>query len=122
MWADTDFLLALVKESDWLKSKAEQILKKYAGSITTSMSVLIEVALVCQRLGISVRETFIDIFRLIAVDNVISGTCLEAALYVDKHGFNVFDAFHAASCGSDSIISSDSVYEKIGMHRIRLEE
>ena len=47
--------------------------------------------------------------------------CLNAALYVEKDTLNVFDAFHAAYCGNDSIISSDAAYEKVGIGRIRLE-
>ena len=41
MFADTDFILALIKESDWLKTNAEKILEDNKGKIRTSISVMI---------------------------------------------------------------------------------
>ena len=41
MFADTDFILALVKDSDWLKENAVKILKENKGKINTSISVMI---------------------------------------------------------------------------------
>ena len=120
MFADTDFILALVKDSDWLKDKAVKLLKDYNGKINTSVSVMIEVALICRRLKINAIEVFSNVFEPVNVNEETYAICMRAALYIEKYGLNVFDAFHAAYCSNDKIISSDSAYEKVGIERIKL--
>ena len=122
MFADTDFILALIKESDWLKKNALKILKQNRGKIKTSVSVMMELAHICRRLKINTIKTFANIFELVDVDESAYSVCMQAAVYVEKYNFAVFDAFHAAFCGNDIIISSDSVYDKISMERIKLEK
>ena len=121
MFADTDFILALIKSSDWLKGNAVRLLRENRGRIKTSPSVMIELALVCKRLGIEVRSAFANTFELVAIDGATYHVCLTAATYIDKHGLNVFDSFNAAYCGNDKIISSDQAFEKIGLERVALE-
>ena len=120
MFADTDFLLALVKDTDWLKENAVKILKE--NKIKTSISVMIEVALICKRLKLNTMNTFAHVFEIINVDEETYPVCMRAALYIEKYNLNVFDAFHAAFCGDDKIISSDDVYESVGIERVRLEK
>ena len=122
MFADTDFILALVKDSDWLKGKAAKLLKVYDGKISTSVSVMIEVALICKRLKVGTIEIFSNVFELVNVDEETYAICMRAALYIEKYELNVFDAFHASYCNDDQIISSDSAYEKVGIDRIKLEK
>ena len=121
MFADTDFILALIKSSDWLKQNALTILNKHKGRITTSVSVMVELALVCNRLRMPIKRVFANAFELISVNEETYVTCLRAATYMKKYGLNVFDAFHAAYCLDDKIISSDNAYEKVGLERIKLE-
>ena len=121
MFADTDFLLALIKDSDWLKKNAIKILKEHKGKIKTSLSVMIEIALLCKRLKINILQVFTNIFEIIEVNEETYSTCIQAAVYIEKYNLNVFDAFHAAHCGNDKIISSDSAYDSIGLERIKLE-
>tara|TARA_Y100000310_G_C20668899_1_gene809162 strand:- start:575 stop:943 length:369 start_codon:yes stop_codon:yes gene_type:complete len=121
MFADTDFLLALLKPSDWLKGNALKILKKNKGNISTSLSCALELALLCKRLHLPINETFANLFELVSInekDRIIS---LRAATYISRYDFNVFDAFHAASCEEDVIISSDKVYDRIGLKRVDLK-
>lgn len=121
MFADTDFILALLKESDWLKENAVRMLRENRGKIRTSSSVMIEVAIVCKRFGISITAAFANALELVAVDEETHKACLTAAFYVEKYGLNVFDSFNAAYCGTERIISSDSAYEKVGIERVKLE-
>ena len=44
MFADTDFILAAVKDSDWLRSNAAEIFEE------------IEVALMCKKLNLNILE------------------------------------------------------------------
>lgn len=122
MLADTDFILALIKDSDWLKQKALNILKEHKGKIHTSLSVMMELALICKRLNIDVLGTFANVFEIINVTPETYDVCMRAALYMKKYGLNVFDSFHAAHCVDGKIISSDSAYEKVGLERVKLEK
>ncbi|GEM_PF-1703431 len=122
MFADTDFILALLKESDWLKSRADQILEENRGKIKTSISVVIEVALMCKKFKLNTLNIFTQMFEFIEVDEETYSASLQASFYIEKYGLNVFDAFNAAFCGIDKIISSDSVYGPIGLERIKLEK
>ena len=122
MFADTDFILALIKETDWLKQNALRLMEKYKGQIRTSISVMIELALLCGRMKRPLLPTFANVFEFAEVDETTYSICLTAGLYVDKHNINVFDAFHAAYCGNDRILSSGHAYEKIGLERIAIEK
>ena len=119
-YADSDFILALVKPSDWLKERAEKILNENKGDIRTSLVSLIEIALVLEKFNLRVLEIFANLFDIIEIDESEQRIALTAASYIEENGLNVFDAFHAASCGNDTIISSDKVYDKIGLKRINL--
>jgi hypothetical protein len=46
---------------------------------------------------------------------------MQAAVYIQKYGLGIFDSFNAAYCGNNKIISSDSVYEVIGLERVKVE-
>lgn len=122
MFADTDFILAIVKDTDWLKENSLKILRENKGRIKTSISVMIEVALICKKFKLNTMNTFAHIFEIINVDEETYSVCMKAALYIEKYNLNVFDAFHAASCKDEKIISSDDVYETLGIERIKLEK
>lgn len=121
MFADTDFLVALIKKNDWLKESAMEKYARYRGELTTSVSVMMEIAIVCKRLGISIGDAFASVLQLVNLDENSANICLKASVYIDEDKVNVFDAFHAAYCQDDTIISSDSIYDRIGLERIKLE-
>ncbi len=120
MFADSDFILALIKNTDWLKESAENILLKNKGKITTSLSVMIELALVLPRFNINILETYANLNELIKIDKKTIEISMKAALFIQEYNSNVFDSFHAASCKDEIIISSDSVYDKFGIERLKL--
>jgi len=122
MFADTDFLFALVKPSDWLKDNAFFILKKHKGQIKTSISCIIELAILCKRFKFNTAEIFSNLFELINVEEKDYKLALSASIYMEKYSLTVFDAFHAAYCNKDIMISSDSVYDKVNIKRIDLRK
>jgi predicted nucleic acid-binding protein len=122
MFADTDFILALLKDSDWLKENAIKIHKNNKGKINTSVSVMIEVALLCRKFKLNTMDTFVNTFEIVNVDDETYSVCTRAALYIEKYNLNVFDAFNASFCGDEKIISSDSIYESVGIERVKLEK
>ncbi len=118
IYADTDFFLALLKPSDWLKKNAERIKNEHEGDIGTSEVTFIELLLISKRFNFDpVKLTS----AVMAICGIHDDIYLKAAMNVAKGG-NVFDAFHAAHC-EGTIISSDDVFEKLfGLMRIPLED
>lgn len=124
MYADTDFLLALIKKKDWLKESAEKILQMHYGQIWTSTLTLLEILMVCHREKIPVYEALQTAMAMIEVRKIEldQDFCLKAAALASKTEGTVFDMMHALACGNDTIISSDKIFDKLGMKRIKLEE
>ncbi|ASJ08658.1 pilus assembly protein [Thermococcus siculi] len=118
VYADTDFFLALMKPSDWLKGNAEKILGRYKGNITTSETTFLELLIVAKKYGLDPIRVTAAVMAITGIEDEVP---LRAAYYMKEHGLNAFDAFHAAKCGG-VIISSDRVYEKVGIKRIKLED
>ncbi|HMF32928.1 MAG TPA: PIN domain-containing protein [Candidatus Lokiarchaeia archaeon] len=117
VYADTDFFLALLKPSDWLKERAKEIREQFADQITTSEVTFIELMLLCKRFNLEPVKITSAAMKIGHLDDPV---LLKAALNIEKGG-NVFDSFHAAHC-EESIISSDDVFDKLfGLTRINLE-
>ncbi len=118
IYADTDFFLALLKPTDWLKTRAQEIRDQYGAQITTSEVTFIELLLLAKRFGLDpVKITS----AAMIIAHLTDSSLLKAALNLEKGG-NVFDSFHAAHCDGE-IISSDGVYERLfELKRAKLEE
>lgn len=122
MIADTDFILALIKESDWLKSDAQKVYNKHKGTISTTISVMIEIAILCKRENLNVTNRFLEILELISINENDYLIAMKAALFIEEDNLNVFDAFHAAYADGNTIISSDKVFDKVGIKRVEIRE
>ncbi len=124
MYADLDFFLALLKERDWLKTKAEEIYKENQKEIWTSTITLQEIILYAVKEGHSPSEYVEKVLSLVKVkESIITiEMCLAVTDLINKYRGTIFDAFHAMACEGDTIISSDKIYDKIGLKRIKLEE
>ena len=123
IYADTDFFVALAKKSDWLKVSAKKLLREYAGQIWTSPATLIELLLLSAGLGLEPETVIEDALKIARLKGGDASVFQQAAKYVKKDDVRVFDALHAASCGFDCpIISSDRIFDKLGLKRIRLEQ
>ena len=122
VYADTDFIVALTKESDWLKDPAEALLAKYRGEIWISPATLIELMLLSVRMNLDPVQAVRDALQ---VGKLLEGnpdTFVLAATHVKAKRAGVFDALHAAYCGPEhSILSSDRVFDRLGLKRIPLE-
>lgn len=120
-YADSDFFLALIKENDWLSEKAERILKHYRNEIWTSNWTLVELLLLSKEFGFDPENIILSIKKLANVEDDIDIIAAAAHLMKERN-MKTFDALHAISCGKDKIISSDSVFDAIGLNRIPLEK
>ena len=110
-----DFFMKFLKSSDWLKENAVKIIKNY--KIETSEVTYIELMLLAKKYDLDFIEITKDVMAICHENN---GIYLVAAEYI-KNGVNVFDAFHAAHCNGE-IISSDHLYDKLDIKRIKLEK
>lgn len=118
-YADTDFLMALLKPKDWLKEPAEELLKKHHGNLWASAGSVIEVLLLCDEYNLDAEDVIVSLYELVDV-HVLPRDIALAAAHLVKKGLRVFDAFHAAYATDDAIISSDDIFDKAGLKRIPL--
>ncbi len=121
-YADTDFFLALMKESDWLKEKAREVYEKNKSTIYVSPFTIAEIMIICKREGITLKETLVQISRIARLEAFSWEVFLKACDYI-KQGATIFDSLLMALCSEDDkIISSDTIYEKFGFDVIDLKK
>lgn len=119
MYADLDFWLALVKDEDWLGTRALRLLESYRGELEVSRVTFIELCLIEERFAFERERAITAILELAAYDGDVD-QLYQASAYIDR-GMNTFDAFHAA-CAGGAIISSDGIYDEVsGIERVPLE-
>lgn len=110
MYVESDFVLALIKDDDWLGEKAEDIYRE-RDDLWTSRYTLIELMMVAYREELNVSKVVSEAIELVDVRGDRS-EIEAAALYIEDEGFTPFDALHLVASGEEKIISSDSDYEK----------
>lgn len=110
MYAETDFLLALIKDEDWLGDVAESVYRDHRDELWTSGFTLIELLLVAYREDRNTERVVTNAAELMEVRGDLD-TVVAAATYVEEHGFTPFDALHLVESDGDVIISSDSAYD-----------
>lgn len=112
MYAETDFLLALIKDEDWLGDAAETVYREHQDELWTSQFTLIELLLVAYREKRNTERVVTNAANLVEVRGDVD-TVVSAATYVEDHGFTPFDALHLVESNGDTIVSSDDTYEDI---------
>lgn len=110
MYAETDFLLALIKDEDWLGEAAETVYRDHEDELWTSQFTLIELLLVAYREDRDTERVVTNAANLVEIRGDVD-TVVAAATYVDDHGFTPFDALHLVESDGDTIVSSDGTYE-----------
>jgi len=119
IYADTDFFLAILKESDWLQSDAQKMYANYKGQLYTSYVTLIELALICKKKQLDPAILIPAVFDLVLVEGISLEQSMYAVYCMQGEKMGVFDSFHAALSGEE-IISSDKAFDKIGKKRFVL--
>jgi predicted nucleic acid-binding protein len=121
VYVETDFLLALAKDSDWLQGSAERALNEY--EVETSAFSYLELLLARERYEFEYVPLVANLLELVPLrDEEGTQVVLKAVNYYDE-GMTPFDAFHAATAetrGMD-VLSSESDYEDIEVSRVPLE-
>ena len=120
MYVETDFILALLKDDDWLSDKAEQIYRENRKDLWTSEYTLLELMLVAYREDRNVLKTVSETIELLEVRGD-SKDIESAAAYVQQEEMTPFDALHLVKADGEKIVSSDKEYDKYTERR-KLEE
>lgn len=121
-YADTDFFLALMKNSDWLKDRAVQVYEKNKENLFISPFTVAEVMIICKRENIPIKETLLQISRMAKLEYISWDVFFRSCDFIEK-GATVFDSLLMAHVSEDDqIISSDNVYEKFGFDVVDLKK
>lgn len=121
VYVETDFLLALAKDSDWLQQSAEEALDEY--DVETSAFSYLELLLARERYEFDYVPLVANLLELVPVRNEEERQIvLKAVNYYDE-GMTAFDAFHAATAETRTlnVLSSEKDYEDIEVERVPLE-
>lgn len=110
MYAETDFLHALIKDEDWLGDAAEAVYRDHRDDLWTSRFTLVELLLVAYREERDAERVVANAANLVEVRGDVD-TVVAAATYVEDHGFTPFDALHLVESDGDTIVSSDETYD-----------
>ncbi len=118
VYLDTDCILALVKDSDWLKKPVEQRIKKEKRLCTSVLSV-VESRLILMReeniesaLGVEEKLKNLHIKLLPLEENILS----ESNSLMEEFDFlATFDALHIATAKlhKEKILSTDHIFKLI---------
>ncbi len=121
VYVETDFLLALAKDSDWLQQSAEEALDEY--DVETSAFSYLELLLARERYEFDCVPLVANLLELAPVrDEEERQIVLKAVNYYDE-GMTAFDAFHGATAETRTlnVLSSEKDYEDIEVERVPLE-
>lgn len=110
MYAETDFLLALIKDEDWLGERAETVYENNRTELWTSRFTLVELLLVSYREGLDPERVVANATALVEIRGD-EETVVTAATYVADQGLTPFDAIHLVESDGDEIVSSDGAYD-----------
>jgi len=121
VFVETDFLLALAKDDDWLQQSAESVLA--SKEVVTSPLAYLELLLVLERHQFDYARLFANLLDLVPVGGDEERQVVLKAVTYFEEGLTPFDAFHAATAETRGlpIQSSDGAYEEVDPDRRPLE-
>lgn len=121
VFVETDFLLALAKDDDWLQESAETVLDDR--DVVTSPLAYLELLIVLDRHDFDYVRLFANLLDLVAVGTDEQRQIVLKAVTYFEDGLTPFDAFHAATAETRAlpILSSDGAYEAVDPDRVPLE-
>lgn len=121
VFVETDFLLAIAKDDDWLQERAEDVLDEH--EVVTSPFTYLEMLIVLERHQFDFVRLFANLLDIVPVgDEEEQQIVLKAVAYFED-GMTPFDSFHAATAETRGlpILSSDKAYEDVDSERLPLE-
>lgn len=122
IYVETDFLLALAKDSDWLQAEAETALEEH--EVATSALSYVEFLLLAERYDVDRVRAVSNLLDLVpVVPDAHTDAILKGVQYQDEYGMTDFDALHAgmADTWDAPVLGSDRAYDELPVERIPLE-
>ncbi|WP_256288225.1 PIN domain-containing protein [Halobellus inordinatus] len=121
VFVETDFLLAVAKDDDWLQERAEAVLAEQ--DVVTSPFAYLAILLVFDREEYDYVRLFANLLEVVPVSGDEERQIVLKAVGYYEDGMTPFDAFHAATAETRAlpILSSDKAYQEVDPERIPLE-
>ena len=121
VFVETDFLLAIAKDDDWLQNRAEEILNDH--EVVTSPFAYLELLIVLENHQFDYVRLFANLLDIVPVGNEEEQQLVLKAVAYFEDGMTPFDSFHAATAETRglSIVSSDKAYRDVDVERLPLE-
>jgi len=121
VYVETDFLLALIKDSDWLQGQAETALEEY--EVVTSSYTYLELLLIRERHEFDYMKLVSNMLDIVPVGTDTEHQVVLKAVQYFEDGMTAFDSFHAATAETRGhpILGSDKAYDDVDAERISLE-
>lgn len=129
MYVESDFLVALVKNDDWLQEAAMQA-HEDESDIHTSILAYAEVLVLFYsreqaEYEIDVPRAISNLLELVPVEPAQhEDAILAAAALLEEYDLTPFDALHAGviTTRGESVLSSETAYDTVGLDRVPLDE
>ncbi|ELZ80325.1 PilT protein domain-containing protein [Haloferax larsenii JCM 13917] len=128
MYVETDFLIALVKNEDWLRESALEALQE-RDDIHTSILAYAEVLVLFydreqSEYDIDAPRAIANLLELVPITpNEHEDAVLAAAAFLEEYHLTPFDALHAGviATSGEEVLSSEQDYDTVGLDRTPLE-
>ena len=128
MYVETDFLIALVKDDDWLQDAAIRALEE-RDDIHTSILAYAEVLVLFYdrddgKYEIDAPRAITNLLELVPIaPEAHEDAVLAAAAFLDEYDLTPFDALHAGliTTGEGRVLSTEQDYDTVGLDRTPLE-
>lgn len=128
MYVETDFLIALVKEKDWLREPALRAIEEH-DDIHTSILAYAEVLVLfydrdTASYDIDVPRAIANLLEVVRIaPDAHEDAVLAAAAFIDEYHLTPFDALHAGVVATrgESVLTSEREYDAVGLERLPLE-
>ncbi len=129
MYVETDFLMGLAKQDDWLQDAALDALDDY-DDIRTSIAAYTEFLMLtydpeAADYSIDIGRVVADLVELVPVEPPEhEEAVLTAAVLAAEQEFTPFDAIHAgiATVTDESVLTTEQDYDAIELDRVPLDE
>jgi predicted nucleic acid-binding protein len=121
VFVETDFLLAIAKDDDWLQEQAEKVLDER--EVVTSPFACLELLIMLERHQFDYVRLFANLLDIVPVGSEEEQQVVLKAVAYFEDGMTPFDSFHAAITETRglSILSSDKAYSDVDAERLPLE-
>ena len=121
VFVETDFLLAIANDADWLQEGAEAVLDER--EVVTSPFAYLELLIVLERMQFHYVQLFANLLDIVPVSNEEEKQIVLKAVAYFEDGMSPFDSFHAATAETRglSILSSDTAYGDVAAEHLPLE-